>query len=1223
MGTRAAVAAVLTAGMIWAGCDAGGGGGVLPPVGDADVTLDGAGDVTTPDADAGPQPDGVSDPDGDAGLDPDGDAGEEPPVESCEAPLDGPGDGTCAVEPGGEALLLEGDLILPDRLLEAGRVLVVDGLVACVGCDCGSRPAAEGATRVTCPEGVISPGLINAHDHITFTQMRPTPHGDERYDHRHEWRKGKNGKTKLPATQNSHALGDAWGEMRQAMAGTTSLFGSGGEDGFLRNLDRGNLLEGLGGAPADYSTFPLGDSGGTMVSDGCTAYDYDDPDQAAQEPAYVPHLAEGVVDAARNEFVCVSGLHDDGVDLVNPNAGLIHGIGLTATDVALLAGEGAGLVWSPRSNTDLYGFTADAPLYDRLGALVALGSDWTASGSVHMLRELACAEQWNGYWGHWFSDAELVAMATSSAAEMLGFGDTLGSLVDHKVADIAIWDASEHPGYRAVLDAGTEDVVLVLRGGVPLYGDDETVAALTEAGDCDALDVCGRDKRLCTPRELGTSTSDLESELGSDTYDLFFCGEPDDEPSCTPFRPDEFDGQATADDPDGDGIPDVDDNCPDVFNAVRPMDVFEQPDTDGDGEGDACDPCPLDADTTACSSVDPTDVDGDGVGNATDNCPGVANEDQADADDDGTGDACDACPEFWNPAGGPCPTTIYAVKKGDTPTGDGALVQSVLVTAVDEFGFWVGVEPASEGWEGPEFSGVYVYAPDAVAPPVGARVDVKGTVDSFFGQLEIVAGQVEVLDPEAGAPSPVSIDPASAGPGGDAVEAWEGVLVRVEDVEVLDVSPTGGEGETVENEFVITGGLSVDDGIHALEPMPSEGQVFAAITGVVAWSWGRNKLYPRGPEDILWSDPGLHAFGPSSAVLYAGEAQTSQPALEVSLTGPALDDTFVAVTSADEDVVTVVDGGVTIPEGASSAPLLLEYVSAGGPVVLTASLDGVSLEAEVTALAAGAAPQVVDLVPQATSGPIGAEVELIVTVDLPAPAGGWPVDVTAEGAPVELPEAILVPAGETSVTVPVTLGDTPGEVILAAGEDVQVTLTITELATVGLRIAEVLYDVDGSDDGKEWVRLFNGTPEALDLDGWYLGWGGVDWTYGVLDLSGTIPAWSCVVVGGPSSDEDNGAPTFDLAEDFAPDIQNASGQGTADGIALFDVPADAVGGGSVPLDAVVYGGVNDSGLVGADGQAVSPPHVDDAPSGASIRRVGVDTWEVAEIPTPDECVLLQ
>ena len=49
-----------------------------------------------------------------------------------------------------------------------------------------------------------------------------------------------------------------------------------------------------------------------------------------------------------------------------------------------------------------------------------------------------------------------------------------------------------------------------------------------------------------------------------------------------------------------------------------------------------------------CGSPD-QDFDGDGIPNLADNCPKDVNANQADADGDGVGDACDNCPNAFNP----------------------------------------------------------------------------------------------------------------------------------------------------------------------------------------------------------------------------------------------------------------------------------------------------------------------------------------------------------------------------------------------------------------------------------------------------------------------------------------------------------------------------------------------------------------------------------------------
>lgn len=423
----------------------------------------------------------------------------------------------CGIVTGNEsALLIRADIIQPNGIQERGQLLIVDGYVACVGCDCASSPGAAGATVFNCPDAVVSPGLVRYQPHqLRSGQAHRARHDALRPPQRVAY--GRQRQARINYDTNPDANGDVWGEMRQVLSGTTSIFASTpAPAGMLRNLDVANRLEGLTHGVADYDVFPLGSSG--IPTSGCGSYDMPPATIADGKVAYVPHVSEGVSVGARNEMLCLDGQNDGSIDIVGDNVAYIHGISTTTADIALFVGGGGTLVWSPRSNTDLYGHTAQAPLYHKLGGLVALGTDWTFSGSMNILRELACAEQWNTRWGSYFTDEQLVKMATSWAASALGFEDALGSLAVGKVADIAIWDAREHEGYRAILDANVDDVVLVLRGGPPplldgatqfrrgrpMYGDAALVDELqdrairfTTPPACDAIDVCTRAKKFC------------------------------------------------------------------------------------------------------------------------------------------------------------------------------------------------------------------------------------------------------------------------------------------------------------------------------------------------------------------------------------------------------------------------------------------------------------------------------------------------------------------------------------------------------------------------------------------------------------------------------------------------------------------------------------------------------------------------------------------------------
>jgi len=687
---------------------------------------------------------------------------------TCPDAVPAPGEGACDVTPGdGTAVLLRGTVLGRGTVYENGAVLYDGSSIACVGCDCGASPEATGATRVDCADAVISPGLINPHDHITYTEGSPIDHGATRYNHRHEWRRT------LSAPQNSHgtgatSAGTRWGEVRMLLSGVTSMVGSGGATGMVRNLDRLSAGdETLGLQEVEFETFPLGDTNANGSSRPDCSWDYAiDEREASALHAYMPHVAEGINAYAADEFRCESTSFDGGQDFTEHNDSHIHGIGLTAADYADMARDGTRLIWSPRSNISLYGHTALVTAFDRLGGVVALGTDWTYSGSVNEVRELACADQFNrAQLGGYFSDEALWRMATWNAAVATGNESVIGSLEAGKLADLAVYAGQPGQHHRAVLEAQAESTLLVVMDGRPVFGEADVVAGLGES--CEALDLCGQARALCTSREFGTSYANLAAEVGAGdpAYPAFFCGAPDDEPSCVPARPGEFTGVAEAGDADGDGVADADDDCPSVFNPIRPIDGGAQADSDGDGEGDACDATPIG-----------DDLDGDGVANAGDNCPFAANPDQADGDSDEKGDSCDFCPEQANPAsvcelGPPVEATISDIQMGTVPAGTNVIVTGAVVTAVWASGLYV-QDPDSD----PAFSGVHAFVGASPGVAVGDIVTVTGQVAEYFTDTEL-EGATVTRTGTGGAIAPVALTVAQA-----ADEAYEGVLVKLTDV---------------------------------------------------------------------------------------------------------------------------------------------------------------------------------------------------------------------------------------------------------------------------------------------------------------------------------------------------------------------------------------------------------------------------------------------------------
>jgi cytosine/adenosine deaminase-related metal-dependent hydrolase len=1198
-----------------------------PSTTDATTSMD-----TTSDATTDSTTDGTTD--GESS----GETGDPPdPGEYIDCGLDipaAPAGQVCSVTAGDATLLLRGMVLAGHRIYDHGTVLVdaadPNGRITCVGCDCGDEPEAASATVIDCAEGVISPGLVNPHDHITFTLSQPQVGDTWRYDHRHEWRLGQNGLPEIdtfPGADSSRE-GVLYGEVRMLLGGATSITGSQSNgDGLLRNLDNAGLTEGLVNVDVNYSTFPLGDSGGQVVLSGC-GYPFIQSPSELSADVYLPHIAEGVNVRANNEFLCMTGAVG-GQELVADNTSVVHGIGLLAQDVQTMADARAELVWSPRSNVSLYGITADVPTFRNLGVPVALGTDWTASGSMNVLRELRCADHLNSaHYGDSIPDLDLWLMATYWAAHASGAEDQIGLIRPGHIADLAIFDGSNATRHRAVIEAGVDDVALVLRGGQPLYGNAAVIDGLVPnagASGCEALQTCGVGKRVCVERDTGLDLAALQAAVHSEAYAFFFCDEPDGEPSCDPFRPMEFPARAGVEDADGDGIADEDDNCPEVFNPLRPLDGDAQADADADGIGDSCDLCPL-QDGETCTPPDLYDRDGDGVVDFDDNCPDDANAGQADADADGLGNACDACPDQPNPYGGACPASIYDVKDGTVDFGAQVMLEDVLVTAAaPSSGFFVQVHADDPGYVGPEYSGLFVYhGAGGFSPQPGDRVTVTGTVSDFFGQIQLVAGGDAIVESSGN----IDVEPtvstvAAIVEGGIDQEPLEGVVVRIDDLVVSDVAPPGGPGDANPvGEFEVTGGLRVNDFFYALSPFPTVGQTYTYLQGVSRWANDYSKLEPRGPQDV---PAVLVAFEPAQSYLLVGSVgQVPIPDLSVQLSAPVLVATDVDLAYAN---TAILDGPafVTVPAGASSVSVPLDGVAVGTASV-TASYGGNALPAAVRVYD-DTEPRVPTLEPAVLALSLSGSGDLTVRLDLPAPAGGAMVGLVATpGLVVTVPPSVTVLGGELSADFTVVAGASPGSEMVTAsldGSTSDAQVDVVDVPVFGdLRIVEVYYDHTGTDDMFEWVKIYNGTGAAVDLGGYSIAWAGLDFTNGVEALSGTVEHGACFLVGGPSGDMVSGFPgaaTFDLALDFEPDLQNSGA--AADGIALFDLPPASVTAASIPVHAVLYGVSNDNGLPDENG-AGAAVDVGDAPSESSIQMLSDGTWTAAADPTPLACLPL-
>ncbi len=339
---------------------------------------------------------------------------------------------------------------------------------AAVGVDEGLIVPAGGRfeTILRFPGCEVRPGLINAHDHLHrnhYGRLGTPPYvnawdwGEDIQETSGRWISRRN---KLP--RRDALLQGAW---KNLVSGVTTVV----------HHDRWE--------PDFEADFPL-----RVVRIPCAdslRRERDLDAALAGDGPFAIHLAEGTDAAAAEEVRKL-----DHLGYVNERLLAVHVVGADDDGVRRLRDAGAAIVWCPTSNLFLFGRTAPGALLAP-GIDVLLGSDSLLSGAGSLLDELRAARALG-----LVSDERLLDAVGAAAARRLGIAGP--SLAEGARADLAVFRCSP-------LEARTQDVRLVVAGGVPRVADAESGLKLERAGARGVLRRFGRvdrwiDQRSTAPR---------------------------------------------------------------------------------------------------------------------------------------------------------------------------------------------------------------------------------------------------------------------------------------------------------------------------------------------------------------------------------------------------------------------------------------------------------------------------------------------------------------------------------------------------------------------------------------------------------------------------------------------------------------------------------------------------------------------------------------------------
>lgn len=212
------------------------------------------------------------------------------------------------------------------------------------------------------------------------------------------------------------------------------------------------------------------------------------------------HLSEGRADDQYNtkEFEILNLL-----GFGQPRLNLVHAVGVSEEQMKHMGSKGMGIIWSPFSNLLLYNQTIDIALARKHQVPLALGSDWTPTGSKSVLEEAKIARRHLVKEGFHLSlksanpsqsratysfatdlNKIIFDMMTATPAKMINAYESdpndrkhgIGTISVDAAASLIVVSNNKRNVFQNLIDASEKDIRLLIRDGTPIYGQESLVS---------------------------------------------------------------------------------------------------------------------------------------------------------------------------------------------------------------------------------------------------------------------------------------------------------------------------------------------------------------------------------------------------------------------------------------------------------------------------------------------------------------------------------------------------------------------------------------------------------------------------------------------------------------------------------------------------------------------------------------------------------------------------
>ena len=344
------------------------------------------------------------------------------------------------------------DIMTPEELIESGSMLISNGKIGSV-----SHHSIESMLSFDLEGGILSPGLINAHDHLLGTYFPKVGNGP--YENWLPW-------------DNDLKSSPIYEERQQIENSDLYLLGA------YRNLLSGVTLVSdhiphFVGDPY-YDTLPMKALKDYSLAHSISSFALAWGDEVNVEYQkaidngipFITHISEGFDSETVNDIKVLNrqgGLGDHSV--------LVHGIAFSKADMDMIKANGASTVWCPDSNMFMFNETTNAKMQLDKGINISLGTDSPMSGGENLLSEMKFARDlYQEMYDEELTDEQIFQMVTSNPAKAF-HQSQMGEIKEGNLADFVVFrDAGGSPE-NSIVNSEMRDIMLVVIDGKPVYGD--------------------------------------------------------------------------------------------------------------------------------------------------------------------------------------------------------------------------------------------------------------------------------------------------------------------------------------------------------------------------------------------------------------------------------------------------------------------------------------------------------------------------------------------------------------------------------------------------------------------------------------------------------------------------------------------------------------------------------------------------------------------------------